>query len=198
MTEVLSEFLTVLSKVINFINLILTFLCRAMQQEIKSQQELNAESEAKISALQEEMRKISELFTDTQQELEQRCMELEEKDTELRKTNCTLVETKHTLRATALERDQNQYLVDEHSKTENHLHSQASTLLHVVEDSICDVDGLHSKLDRKHNVEVHNVNARDTFGEDCRNLIKTVKQNLNQFQGENFVFFDAMKKTLGT
>ena len=62
-----------------------------MQQEIKSQQELNAESEAKISALQEEMRKISELFTDTQQELEQRCMELEEKDTELRKTNCTLV-----------------------------------------------------------------------------------------------------------
>lgn len=168
-----------------------------MQQEIKSQQELNAEREAKISVLQEEMRKISELFTDTQQELEERCMELEEKETELRKTSCTLKETKHTLRTTVLERDQNQYLVDEHSKTEDHLHSQASTLLHVVEDSISDVDGLHLKLDRKHNVEVHNVNARDTFGEDCRHLIRTVKQNLNQFQGENFVFFDAMKKTLG-
>jgi len=170
----------------------------AMQQEIKSQQELNAEREAKISVLQEEMRKLSELFTDTQQELEERCMELEEKDTELRKTNCSLKETKHTLRTTILERDQNQYLVDEHSKTENYLHSQASTLLHVVEDSISDVDGLHLKLDRKHNVEAHNVNARDTFGEDCRHLIKTAKQNLNQFQGENFVFFDAMRKTLGT
>jgi len=74
-----------------------------MQQEIKSQQELNAERETKISVLQEEMRKISELFTDTQQELEERCMELEEKDTELRKTNCRLKETKHTLRTTALE-----------------------------------------------------------------------------------------------
>lgn len=170
----------------------------AMQQEIKSQQELNAEREAKISVLQEEMRKITELFTDTQQELEERCMELEEKDTELRKTNCTLKETKHSLRTTVLERDQNQYLVDEHSKTEDHLHSQASTLLHVVEDSICDVDGLHLKLDRKHNVEAHNVNARDTFGADCEHLIKTAKQNLNQFQGENFVFVDAMKKTLGS
>ena len=161
-----------------------------MQQEIKSQQELNAEREAKISVLQEEMRKITELFTDTQQELD-------EKDSELRKTNFTLKETKHTLRATVLERDQNQYLVEEHNKTEDHLHSQASTLLHVVEDSISDVDGLHLKLDRKHSVEAHNVSARDTFGEDCSHLIKTAKQNLNQFQGENFVFFDAMKKTLG-
>jgi len=41
------------------------------------------------------------------------------------------------------------------------------------------------------------VNARDTFGEDCRHLIKTAKQNLNQFQGENVLFFDAMKNTLG-
>ena len=168
-----------------------------MQQEIKSQQELNAEREAKISALQEEMRKLSELFTDTQQELDERCIELEEKETELRKTNLSLRETKHTLRSTALERDQNQYLVDEHSKTENHLHTQASTLLHVVKDSISDVDGLHLKLDRKHNVETHNVSARDAFGEDCRHLINTVKQNLNKFQGENFVFLDAMKKTLG-
>lgn len=168
-----------------------------MQQEIKSQQELNAEREAKITALQEEMRKLTDLFTDTQQELEERCMELEEKQTELRKTNFSLRETKQTLRTTILERDQNQYLVDVHSKTENHLHHQASTLLDTVEDSISDVDGLHSKLDRKHSVEAHNVNARDTFGEDCRHLIKSVKQNLNQFQGENVVFFDAMKKTLG-
>lgn len=170
----------------------------AMQQEIKSQQELNADKEAKISVLQEEMRKITELFTDTQQELEERCMELEEKDAELRKTNCTLKETKHSLRTTVLERDQNQYLVDEHSKTEDELHSQASTLLHVVEDSISDVDGLHLKLNRKHNVEAHNVNARDTFGADCGHLIKTAKQNLNQLQGESFVFVDAMKKTLGS
>lgn len=168
-----------------------------MQQEIKSQQELNADKEAKISVLQEEMRKITELFSDTQQELEERCMELEEKDAELRKTNCTLKETKHSLRTTVLERDQNQYLVDEHSKTEDELHSQASTLLHVVEDSISDVDGLHLKLNRKHNVEAHNVNARDTFGADCGHLIKTAKQNLNQLQGESFVFVDAMKKTLG-
>ncbi|RMX41272.1 hypothetical protein pdam_00012372, partial [Pocillopora damicornis] len=169
----------------------------AMQQEIKSQQELNAEREAKIQALQEEMRKINELFTDTQQELEERCMELEEKETELQKTNRSLKETKHTLRTTVMERDQNQYLVDNHSRNEDHLHSQASSLLHTVEDSLSDVHGLHSKLDRKQTVEAHNVNAQDTFGEDCKNLIQKVRKNLNQFQGENTVFFDAMKKTLG-
>ena len=173
------------------------FFFSAMQQEIKSQQELNAEREAKIQALQEEMRKINELFTDTQQELEERCMELEEKETELQKTNLSLKETKHTLRTTVIERDQNQYLVDNHSRNEDHLHSQASSLLHTVEDSLSDVHGLHSKLDRKQTVEAHNVNAQDTFGEDCKNLIQKVRKNLNQFQGENTVFFDAMKKTLG-
>lgn len=169
----------------------------AMQQEIKSQQELNAEREAKIQALQEEMRKINELFTDTQQELEERCMELEEKETELQKTNLSLKETKHTLRTTVMERDQNQYLVDNHSRNEDHLHSQASSLLHAVRDSLFDVHGLHSKLERKQTVEAHNVNAQDTFGEDCKNLIQKVRKNMNQFQGENTVFFDAMKKTLG-
>ncbi|PFX29238.1 kinesin-like protein KIF11 [Stylophora pistillata] len=169
----------------------------AMQQEIKSQQELNAEREAKIQALQEEIRKINELFTDTQQELEERCVELEEKETELHKTNLSLKETKHTLRTTVLERDQNQYLVDTYSKNEDHLHSQASSLLHTVDDSLSDVHGLHSKLERNQTVEAHNVNVQDTFGEDCKSLIQKVRKNLNQFQGENAVFFDAMKKTLG-
>ena len=168
-----------------------------MQQEIKAQQEMNSEREAKITALEEEFRKLTDLFTDTQQELEDRCMELEEKETELYKTTYTLKQTKHTLKTTVAERDQNQYLIDEHSKSENHLHSQATDLLHVVKDSISDVDGLHRKLGRKRNVEAHNVNARDSFGKDCKQLIQAAKQNLNQFQGENFVFFDAMKKTLG-
>ena len=171
--------------------------CRALQQEIKAQQEMNAEREAKISALEEEFRKLTELFTDTQQELEDRCMELEEKETELHQTTCTLKQTKRTLKTTVAERDQNQYLIDEHSKNESRLHSQAKDLLHVVKDSISDVDGLHQKLGRKHSVEAHNVNARDSFGKDCKQLIQTAKQNLNQFQGENFVFFDSMKKTLG-
>lgn len=170
---------------------------RAMQQEIKAQQEVNAEREAKITALEEEFRKLTELFTDTQQELEERCMELEEKETELSESHFTLQKTKQTLKTTVAERDENQYLIDQHSKNESCLHSQASDLLHVVKDSVSDVNGLHSKIDRKHSVEAHNLNARDSFGQDCKHLIQAAKQNLNQFQGENFVFFDAMKKTLG-
>ena len=168
-----------------------------MQQEIKSQQEMNAEREAKITALEEEMRKLTDLFTDTQQELEERCMELEEKESELNKTHLRLQQTKRTLKTTVAERDQNQYLIEQHSKNETHLHTQATNLLHVVKDSISDVDGLHMKLDRKLSVESHNMNARDSFGKDCKQLINAVKQNLNHFRGENFVFFDAMKKTLG-
>ena len=167
-----------------------------MQQEIKTQQKIIAEEKAKISALEEELRKLTYLFTDTRQKLEDRCMELEEKETELHLTTCTLKQTKHTLKTTVAERDQNQYLIDEHSKSESHLHSQAKDLLHVVKDSISDVDGLHQKLGRKRSVEAHNVNARDSFGKDCKQLIQAGKQNLNQFQGENFVFCDAMKKPL--
>ena len=164
---------------------------------MKAQQDLNAEREAKIAALEEEFKRLTDLFTDTQQELEERCMELEEKEAKLSKTNLTLKKTKCTLKTTMAERDQNQYLIDEHSRNENDLHSQATSLLHVVKDSVSDVDGLHLKLDRKHSVETHNANARDSFGKDCKQLIEAAKQNLNQFQGENFVFFDSMKKTLG-
>lgn len=169
----------------------------AMQQEIKAQQEMNADQEAKISALEEELRKLTELFTDTQQELDYRCVELEEKETELTKTTLTLKETKSTLKETCAERDENRYLVDEHCRNEQHLHLQATNLLHVVENSVNDVDGLHSKLDRKRSVDAHNTSARDSFGKDCKQLIQAAKQNLNQFQGENIVFFDALNKTLG-
>ena len=168
-----------------------------MQQEIKAQQEINADREAKISALEEEFRKLSDLFTDTQQELEVRCVELEEKESELNKTNLTLRQTKQTLKTTCAERDQNRYLIDEHSRNEHHLHLQATDLLRVVQDSVGDVDGLHLKLDRKRGVEAHNMSSRDSFGKDCKQLIQGAKQNLNQFQGENIVFFDALKKTLG-
>lgn len=170
----------------------------AMQQEIKAQQEINADREAKISALEEEFRKLSDLFTDTQQELEVRCVELEEKESELNKTNLTLHQTKQTLKTTCAERDQNRYLIDEHSRNEHHLHLQATDLLRVVQDSVGDVDGLHLKLDRKRGVEAHNMSSRDSFGKDCKQLIQGAKQNLNQFQGENIVFFDALKKTLGS
>ena len=173
------------------------FHCRAMQQEIKSQQELNAEREAKISALEEEMRKLTDLFTDTQQELDERCMELAEKETELRNTNLRLRQTKHNLKTTVAERDQNQYIVEEYRRNEDQLHSQATNLLGVVKGTVSDVDGLHSKLDRKRNVEAHNLNAQESFGNDCKQIIKAVQENINQFQGEHTVFFDAMKKTLG-
>lgn len=168
-----------------------------MQQEIKAQQEMNADREAKISGLEEELRKLTELFTDTQQELDYRCIELEEKETELTKMNLTLKEAKSTLKETCAERDENCYLVEEHCRNEHHLHLQATDLLHVVENSVNDVDGLHSKLDRKHSVEAHNTNAQDSFGKDCKQLIQAAKHNLNTFQGENIVFFDALNKTLG-
>ena len=121
----------------------------------KSTARLNAEKETKIAALKEEFRKLTELFTDKQQELEERCMELEEKEAELSKTNITLKKTECTLKTTVAKRDQNQYLIDEYSRNETHLHSQATSLLHVIKDSVSDVDGLHLKLDRKHSVETH-------------------------------------------
>ncbi|XP_073239659.1 kinesin-like protein KIF11 [Porites lutea] len=168
----------------------------AMQQEIKSQHELIAEKEAKITALEDEMRKLTDLFTDTQQELEERCVELVEKETQLSKTSLKLQQTKCTLKTTVAKRDENQFLVDEHSRNERKLHSQAENLLSVVKDTVSHVDGLHSKLDRKHSVEAHNSNARNSFGTDCKGMVKAVMKNLNHFQGENVVFFDAMKKTL--
>ena len=168
-----------------------------MQNEIKCQQQLISQYEGRILGLQEELAKINDLFSDTQQELQERCVELEETHTSLRNTNRVLRETKQNLKATVMERDENQFLIDEYNKNENALHSQASSLLNVVEDSLTHVDRLHSKLDRKRHVEANNVNAQDLFGDDCRQLIQTVHQSLQQFQGENAMFFDAMKVTVG-
>ena len=88
---------------------------------------------------------------------------LEETEQTLEDTTNKLVDTKKNLVKTRVDRDEQKFLVSQHIKSEAKLHSQATQLLGTVEISTSDVEGLHSKLDRKKNVEAKNESVQEKF-----------------------------------
>lgn len=128
---------------------------------------------------------MQELFNITKEKLEETEQNLEE-------TTNKLVDTKKNLVKTRVDRDEQQYLVSQHIKSEAKLHSQATQvsstwsfvlakkkknqcrkrtfatclfqqLLGTVDLATNDVEGLHAKLDRKKNVEAKNKSAQEQF-----------------------------------
>ena len=89
------------------------FFHSALQKDLRSHKDLNADYEDKIAALEEEVRKINELFSDTQQELDQKCEELQETQANYQATRQQLRQTGRSLKETTIDRDEKQCLVDE-------------------------------------------------------------------------------------
>jgi kinesin family protein 11 len=69
---------------------------------------------------------LSELFTDTKQELEETTRELQHTGKQLELTSVALKVTERKLGQTTQERDEQKHLVLVHVKTEDKLHSQAT------------------------------------------------------------------------
>lgn len=123
------------------------------------------------------------MFTTSKAELEHTTQQLETTNQRLVTTKESLMSTRRDLYQTCVERDQKTFLLGEHSHTEQALLGQAEQvrtsfilsqtrvrlglvlfqLVEVVEDAIGDVDGLHSKLDRKTRVETSNSAATEKF-----------------------------------
>ncbi|XP_043842527.1 kinesin-like protein KIF11 isoform X2 [Dromiciops gliroides] len=141
---------------------------KAMNGKIIFQEEQIAEYVEKISILEEELSRVTDLFVDNKNELEQCKSDLQYKVKELEDTQKNLQETK-------LQLVEEEYITSVLEITEEKLHGVASELLGAVKETTKDVFGLHSKLDRKQAVDKHNAEAQEIFGKDLNSLFSKME-----------------------
>ncbi|XP_077438997.1 kinesin-like protein KIF11 [Vanacampus margaritifer] len=130
----------------------------SMMQQINVNNENIVEYTERIAAMEDELRKVSELFVDSKTQLEQCAAELDHKRQRLEETNQDLEATKDKLAEEEL-------VSGALHSARDDLYSAATQLLDTADASTSDVFGLHAKLDRKKLVEQHNVAAQQGFAE---------------------------------
>ncbi|XP_036591588.1 kinesin-like protein KIF11 [Trichosurus vulpecula] len=141
---------------------------KALNGKIILQEEQITEYVEKISILEEELNRVTDLFADNKNELEQCKSDLQYKEKELEHTQKNLQETK-------LQLVEEEYVTSVLEITEEKLHDAASQLLTTVEETTKDVFGLHSKLDRKQAVDKHNAEAQEIFDKDLNSLFNKME-----------------------
>ncbi|XP_023686703.1 kinesin-like protein KIF11 [Paramormyrops kingsleyae] len=151
-----------------------------MNSKIGTQEEQIAVFTEKMLALEEEMKRVVDMFSDGKRELEQ-CTE------DLREVRSQLDEANRDLQHTRMKLGEEEFIVSQLENTENKLYSTAGELLATVEASTGDVSGLHEKLDRKKAVEQHNVEAQQDFASrmqaDFNQMQKSIEEQSAKHQG---------------
>ncbi|CAH6961886.1 kinesin-like protein KIF11 isoform X1 [Phodopus roborovskii] len=142
---------------------------RAMNGKLTVQEEQIVELSEKIGVLEEELSKVTELFVDNKNELDQCKSDLQTKTQELETTQKHLEETK-------LQLVEEEYVSSALERTEEKLHDAASKLLSTVKETTKDVSGLHSKLDRKRAIDKHNAEAQVIFGKNLNSLFNNMEE----------------------
>ncbi|XP_072197114.1 kinesin-like protein KIF11 [Excalfactoria chinensis] len=145
----------------------------ALNGKLTVQEEQIAEYIDKISIMEEEMKRVTELFTVNKNELEQCKTDLEIKEKELEETQKDLQETKVHLA-------EEEYMVSVLENAEQKLHGAASKLLNTVEETTKDVSGLLAKLDRKKAVDQHNAAVQNTFARQMTDLFNRIRNSINE------------------
>uniref|UniRef100_A0A663M8C2 Kinesin family member 11 n=1 Tax=Athene cunicularia TaxID=194338 RepID=A0A663M8C2_ATHCN len=145
----------------------------ALNGKLTVQEEQIAEYIDKIGVMEEEMKRITELFTVNKNELEQYKIDLQIKEKELEETQKDLQETKVHLA-------EEEYVVSVLENTEQKLHGTASKLLSTVEETTKDVSGLHAKLDRKKAVDQHNAIIQNTFSGQMNALFNKIQDSVSE------------------
>ncbi|XP_065494667.1 kinesin-like protein KIF11 [Caloenas nicobarica] len=145
----------------------------ALNGKLTVQEEQIIEYIDKISVLEEEVKRITELFTVNKNELEQCKIDLQIKEKELEETQKDLQETKVHLA-------EEEYVVSVLENTEQKLHGTASKLLSTVEETTEDVSGLHAKLDRKKAVDQHNAIIQNTFAGQMNVLFNKIQDSVSE------------------
>uniref|UniRef100_A0A8C2ARC6 Kinesin-like protein n=1 Tax=Cyprinus carpio TaxID=7962 RepID=A0A8C2ARC6_CYPCA len=134
-----------------------------MNSKLMSQEEQITEYTDRIAAMEEELKK---------QKLDQCAEDLQDKKQRLEETHKDLIETKHRL-------TQEEYITSQLQSNGCQLYSTADQLLSTAETSTQDVSGLHAKLQRKKEVELHNGEVQQSFAqrmENCYNSMQTLLQ----------------------
>ncbi|NXO32985.1 KI11B protein, partial [Locustella ochotensis] len=145
----------------------------ALNGKLTVQEEQITEYIDKISAMEEEVKRVTELFRVSKNELEQCKTDLQIKEKELEETQKDLQETKVQLA-------EEEYVVSVLENTEQNLHGTASKLLSTVEETTRDVSGLHAKLDRKKAVDQYNAVIQNTFAGQMNALFSKIQDSITE------------------
>ncbi|XP_070772081.1 kinesin-like protein KIF11 [Enoplosus armatus] len=145
----------------------------SMMSQITSHEEHSVENTDRIAAMEEELKKVTELFVDSKTRLEQCAGDLDEKQQRLEETNQDLQQTKEKL-------IQEAFVCSELSTVQETLYSTAGQLLSTVDASTGDVSGLHDKLDRKKKVEQHNSQIQQSFSQRMEGAFSNMQRSVQQ------------------
>ncbi|XP_042315195.1 LOW QUALITY PROTEIN: kinesin-like protein KIF11 [Sceloporus undulatus] len=145
----------------------------ALHGKLTVQEEQIAEYVDKIAAMEENLKRVTELFTVQKSEMERCQIDLQTKEKELEDTQ------KH-LEITKVRLVEEEYVSSNLENTEEKLHGTATKLLTTVEETTKDVSGLHAKLDRKKAVEQYNAEAQKTFTEHMNALFEEMQNSVKE------------------
>ncbi|XP_060896368.1 kinesin-like protein KIF11 isoform X2 [Labrus mixtus] len=145
----------------------------SMMSQITAQELSSAEYTDRIAAMEEELKKVTELFVDSKTKLEQCTAELDDKQQRLEETSQDLQQTKVKL-------SHEEFICSEISSVQDVLYDTAGQLLSTVDASTSDVSGLHDKLDRKKKVEQHNNGIQQSFAQRMDGAFSNVQRCVQQ------------------
>ena len=105
----------------------------------------------------------------------------------------SLVETERVLLEKAQKLTEQEHITTEHVQTEEQLATVASTLLTTVSTTVSDLEGLHSKLERKRKIEEMNLDSLRRFREDVFMKTGGMETQVSEFQeAQSQLFCDIM------
>uniref|UniRef100_A0A8C8H3K2 Kinesin-like protein n=1 Tax=Oncorhynchus tshawytscha TaxID=74940 RepID=A0A8C8H3K2_ONCTS len=157
---------------------------------ISSQEEHITEYTEKIASVEEELKRVFELFEDSKDKLDQCINDLEEKNHKLEETHKDLQETKQKLTEEA-------FIVSELATTEEKLYTTADKLLTTVDVSTKDVSDLHAKLERKKKVEEHNSEIQISFTDHMDAMFSQMQNSVEDQRNKHQSMLDSYKTSVG-
>lgn len=136
---------------------------RMMEVRLTSQSQDILEKEAQIESLNAKLLTMTELFERTKQEVAETTEQLQATAAELHSTKRTLNATEQVLSKTSVEKEEQAYLVQAHSKTEATLTATAEELVGVAKTTTNDIDLLQQKLQRTSAIDQANKERQSAF-----------------------------------
>ncbi|XP_063048333.1 kinesin-like protein KIF11 isoform X2 [Engraulis encrasicolus] len=145
--------------------------------------------EQQITAMEEELKKMTEIFGDSKEQLEQLTADLQETGQQLQETQKDLQETRDRL-------DEEAFITSKLQSTEEELYSTADKLLSTADGTTKEVYSLHDKLDRKKTVETHNSVVQQTFSRRMDDVCSHMQRSLQEQGSVRESFMDYLTSTV--
>uniref|UniRef100_A0A673KJR9 Kinesin-like protein n=1 Tax=Sinocyclocheilus rhinocerous TaxID=307959 RepID=A0A673KJR9_9TELE len=159
-----------------------------MNSKLMSQEEQITEYTDRIAAVEEELKKVS--IFQIHSKLDQCTEDLQDKNERLEETHKDLTETRHRL-------TQEEYITSQLQSNECQLYNTADQLLNTAEVSTQDVNGLHAKLLRKREVDLHNGEVQQSFAQRMENCYNSMQTSLQEQSHKHAAIIDYYRSSVG-